>query len=303
MVKGIAIAAGVMTLAAAWFFLVYVPLPLGLRSSAPERTAFMEHRLRQAAAADRPLELRREWVPLERISRHLRRAVVVAEDARFYEHGGVDWAAVREELQYAGGPDFSWTRAEDRRAALAAFRYYRANREKIRGRSTITQQLAKNLYLSPERTGTRKVREYLIARRLERVLDKDRILELYLNTAEWGPGIFGAEAAARHYYGRPAAELTPDQAAALAATLPHPLTSNPRQRPGRMEWRKALILTRMGATGAVATVPLEPEAPPPEPGPPLLGERLPEEPAPEADPAPEAEAAPEEEPDTISPAP
>jgi monofunctional glycosyltransferase len=287
MMKGIAIGAGLVALAAAWFFLVYVPLPLGLRTSAPERTAFMEHRLRQADMAA-PLELRHEWVPLERISPHLRRAVVVAEDGRFYEHAGVDWAAVREELKYGGGPDFSWTDRADLGAALAAFRYYRQNRDRIRGRSTITQQLAKNLYLSPERSGSRKVREYLIARRLERVLDKDRILELYLNTAEWGPGIFGAEAAARHYFGRPAAELTREQAAALAATLPHPLSSNPRQRPGRMEWRKALILERMGSTGRVATVPLEPASEPPsaprDGGPPLLGDPLPDQPEPPATP-------------------
>jgi hypothetical protein len=107
----------------------------------------------------------------------------------------------------------------------------------------------------------RKLEEFVVARRLEQFLDKDRILEIYLNVVEWGPGVFGAEAAARHYFSRAAADLTADQAAALAATLPHPLTSNPRTRPGRMQWRKQLILSRMGGSGTVPTVPLEPEPP------------------------------------------
>jgi monofunctional biosynthetic peptidoglycan transglycosylase len=128
----------------------------------------------------------------------------------------------------------------------------------VRGRSTITQQLAKNLYFGESRSLSRKIAEFVVAGRLERFLSKDRILELYLNVVEWGPGIFGADAAARHYFGKPASDLTSDQAAALAATLPHPLSSNPKLRPGRMAWRKQMILARMGATGPVKTVPLEP---------------------------------------------
>src|SRR5690606_34809298 len=109
-------------------------------------------------------------------------------------------------------------------------------------------------------------------------LSKDRILELYLNVVEWGPGIFGAEAAARHYFGRPAANLSADQAAALAATLPHPLTSNPRHRPGRMEWRKRLILSRMGGPGPVQTVPLDPAPAGPADAP--IGDPIPPDTAP-----------------------
>jgi len=237
-----------------------LPWPVRLRGHDPERTALMEYRLEEARRAGETLELRHHWVPLDRISRHLQRAVLVAEDARFREHGGVDWAALAEELHWAGDDDFSWLDLADLRALLGAVRYYRAHRDEVRGRSTITQQVAKNLYFGPERSLRRKAAELIVARRLERFLTKDRILEIYLNIAEWGPGIFGAEAAARHYFGRPAAELTREQAAALAATLPHPLTSNPARRPGRMAWRQRMILARMGATGPVQTVPLVPES-------------------------------------------
>ncbi|MGH7506648.1 MAG: transglycosylase domain-containing protein, partial [Longimicrobiales bacterium] len=162
-------------------------------------------------------------------------------------------------FHYSGDDDFSVFDPDDLHALGDAFGYYRANHEKIRGRSTITQQLAKNLYFSDDRSALRKLEEFIVARRLEWFLSKDRILELYLNVAEWGPGLFGAEAAAQRYFDRPAAELTRAQAAALAATLPHPLTSNPDHRPGRMAWRQDLILRRMGGTGPVRTVPLAPE--------------------------------------------
>ena len=187
----------------------------------------------------------------------LRRAVIVAEDARFYEHRGVDWSALREEFRYEGDAEFTWTDSNDLRALMRSIRYYRTHSDKVRGRSTITQQLAKNLYFRPDRSLLRKAEEFLVARRLERFLGKDRILELYLNTAEWGSGIFGAEAAARHYFGRSAADLTRSQAATLAATLPHPLTSNPKHRPKRMEWRRDLILSRMGGSVPAPEIPLE----------------------------------------------
>ncbi|HLU24281.1 MAG TPA: transglycosylase domain-containing protein [Longimicrobiales bacterium] len=258
---------------AAWFYFLALPWPVTLRSRNPERTAMMAYRLERAAARGETLEIRHQWVPLDQISRHLRRAVIVAEDSRFYEHAGVDWAALREEVRYTGDEEFSWTDREDLKALLEAVRYYRENRDKIRGRSTITQQVAKNLYFGPERSIVRKFEEFLVARRLERFLSKDRILEIYLNVAEWGPGIFGAEAAAQTYFGRSAASLTLEQAAALAATLPHPLTSNPSHRPGRMRWRQELILTRMGATPAQPQpAPLAIEPPEPE----LLGVPIPD---------------------------
>jgi monofunctional biosynthetic peptidoglycan transglycosylase len=255
MVKRLVLALPLAAVGAAWFLYLSLPWPVPLRWREPTRTAFMEHRLAEATARGEALEIEFQWVPLERISPHLRRAAIVAEDARFRDHRGIDWAALREEVRYGGDTIFDWTDPDDLRALADAVRYYLEHRDEIRGRSTITQQLAKNLYFSPERSLLRKVAEFEVARRLERFLTKDRILELYLNTAEWGPGIFGAEAAARHYFGRSAAELTRDQAAALAATLPHPLTSNPKYRPGRMTWRKRMILERMGGTAESTTDP------------------------------------------------
>jgi monofunctional biosynthetic peptidoglycan transglycosylase len=245
-------------LGAAWCYWLLLPWPVFLTFREPGRTSFMEQRIRQAAARERELKIRQTWVPLAKISRNLRRAVIIAEDGDFYEHNGIDWSAVGEELRYKGDGNFSLFDVRDLRSIAGALGYYLVNHEKIRGRSTITQQLAKNLYFSESRSLLRKVDELFVARRLELFLPKDRILELYLNVAEWGPGIFGAEAAARHYFGRSAAGLTRDQAAALAATLPHPLTSNPRTRPGRMAWRKQLILQRMNRTGPTRTVPLDP---------------------------------------------
>jgi len=241
------LAVSLAVLGAPLLLFLFLPWPLTLRWREPIRTALMEYRAAQAAARGEPFQLRYTWVPLDSISRHLRRAVLVAEDSRFYEHDGIDWLALREELRYRGDASFSPFDPGDLRALASALHYYWDHRGEIRGRSTITQQLAKNLYFTPRRSVLRKVAEAIVAKRLEWFLPKDRILELYLNTAEWGPGIFGAEAAARHYFGRSAATLTREQAAMLAATLPHPLTSNPAHRPGRMRWRKNLILARMAA--------------------------------------------------------
>jgi monofunctional glycosyltransferase len=260
--KRLLLAVPLAVVGAAWFYWLTIPWPVRLRTHDPQATAVMQQRVAEAAARGDELVIRHDWVPLERISPRLRRAVIVAEDGRFHDHDGIDWDALREEFRYGGDDDFSIFDADDRRALLASLRYYRENRDRIRGRSTITQQLAKNLYYSTDRSVVRKLEEFVVARRLERFLGKDRILELYLNVVEWGPGVFGAEAASQHYFSRPAAELSNEQAAALAATLPHPLTSNPRTRPGRMQWRQQLILSRMGGTGAVPTVPLEPATPP-----------------------------------------
>jgi monofunctional biosynthetic peptidoglycan transglycosylase len=242
---------------AAWFYWLALPWPILLRWRDPGVTAFMERRIDEAKKNDRPLEIRSSPVPLRRISRQLRRAVIIAEDGNFYEHRGIDWSALGEEVRYRGDDNFSLLDPGDLRGLAGAIGYYITHRGDIRGRSTITQQLAKNLYLSEDRSLLRKFDEFVVARRLEMFLSKDRILELYLNAAEWGPGVFGAEAAARTYFGRSAANLTREQAAALAATLPHPLTSNPKTRPGRMAWRRDMILRLMNRTGPVETVPLE----------------------------------------------
>ncbi|MEJ2677900.1 MAG: transglycosylase domain-containing protein [Gemmatimonadota bacterium] len=237
-----------------WSFIVFVVLALavvgwvaslpratGLRDTQPDTTAVMRERIRQARAEGRTYHIHRVPVPLSRISPHLRRAVIVAEDARFYHHHGIDWQALGTELHY-GQDGFNLTSPRDLAAAFHAFRYYLAHRDDVRGRSTITEQLAKNLYFGTQRSLLRKVKEFIVTRRLEHNLTKNRILDLYLNDVEWGPGIFGAEAAARHYYGKSAADLDIQEAAALAATLPHPLTSNPSLRPGRLAWREAMIL-------------------------------------------------------------
>lgn len=241
-----------------WMFL---PWPVFLKGREPGRTSLMQYRVDQARDRGEDLELRQTWVPLEEISRHMVRAVILAEDGRFREHGGVDWHALAEEVGYEGQIPLRLGSRDDWSALLAALGDAWRRRDELRGRSTITQQLAKNLYWDPERSLGRKIGELVVARRLERFLSKDRILELYLNTVELGPGIFGVEEAALHYFGTSAANLTPYQAASLTATLPHPLTSNPDHRPGRMAWRRDVILQRMRGGGGDPAIPI-PEAPP-----------------------------------------
>jgi monofunctional biosynthetic peptidoglycan transglycosylase len=170
----------------------------------PETTALMEARLahdRERGKAHVPAW---HWVPLDRISPHLQRAVITAEDASFYQHNGFDWDGI----------------------VTAFSRNVRSGRLR-RGGSTITQQLAKNLYLSPEKTLLRKSKEALITVALEWRLSKPRIFELYLNVVEWGRGVYGAEAAARHHFNKSARDLTPDEAALLAAILPSPRAHDP----------------------------------------------------------------------------
>lgn len=234
-----------------------LPWPWLLRWVDPPATAFMLYREREAARSGEEFTLVQDWVPLEEMPEPLVRAVLVSEDDRFREHRGVDWKALAEEVEWSGGETFSWRSAEDRAALREALRHYWAHRSEIKGRSTLTQQLAKNLYFTPERSLVRKAGEYVVAARLERFVGKDRILEIYLNTAELGPGIFGVGAAARAYFDVPAQRLTRFQAASLAATLPHPLTSNPKTRPGRMAWRRDLILDRLA--GGSVQIPAEPE--------------------------------------------
>lgn len=163
-------------------------------STNPSSTAFMDRYLEKPGA-----RLRHNWVPYERISAHLKRAVVAAEDARFLDHEGFDWEAITKAMQ-----------KNEQHGKVVA------------GASTITQQLSKNLFLSGSRSWMRKAQEAAITWMMERTLSKRRILEIYLNVAEWGEGIFGAEAAARYHFGIPAAALTPEQAAWLAAILPSP---------------------------------------------------------------------------------
>ena len=165
----------------------------------PATSAFMDQRLEALRARNPKAWLKHQWVPYERISAHLKRAVVAAEDARFLDHEGFDWEAIVQ------------ARAKnEQRGRIVA------------GASTISQQLAKNLFLSGTRSWLRKAEEAVITWMIERTMSKRRILELYLNYAEWGEGVFGAEAAARHHFGVPASALTAEQSAWLAAILPSP---------------------------------------------------------------------------------
>jgi monofunctional biosynthetic peptidoglycan transglycosylase len=193
-------------------------------------------------------------VPLDSISDWVEKAAVVGEDDAFYQHHGIDWRSLRDALGYRRG-EFSWANVRDRAELRRALGGVSGRRNKLRGASTITQQLAKNLYLSPSRNPLRKLKEAVITYRLELALGKRRIIEIYLNVAEFGPHIWGVEAASQAYFGRPASRVSIDQAALLVATLPHPLTSNPSLRPGRTIWRQQLILRRL--RGETVVVPRE----------------------------------------------
>jgi len=203
----------------------YLTLPdvRPLRTTNPETTAFIELRAREAQAHGVAVKRAMRWQPYARISRDLKRAVLVAEDDAVWQHEGVDFEQLQDSLQ------IDWRRGRF-----------------SRGASTITQQLAKNLYLSPSRNPLRKFREWIIARRLEVELPKARILELYLNVIEWGDGIYGAEAAARAYFHESASELSPDQAALLAGAIINPRLYSPAHPNARLLRRQQLILRRMG---------------------------------------------------------
>ncbi|MGD0485465.1 MAG: transglycosylase domain-containing protein [Gemmatimonadales bacterium] len=238
LVAAAAVACAVLWLCAVW------PPPSWWRSHWPARTAFQSMRARQYRSASKAPPFAYRPIPLDSISEWLGKAAVVGEDDAFYQHHGIDWRSVREALGYRRGA-FAWGNAHDRAELQRALGRASDRRDRMRGASTITQQLAKNLYLSPSRNPLRKLKEAVTAYRLEWALSKTRILELYLNVVELGPNLWGVEAASERYFGRPAARLSMDQAALLVATLPHPLTSNPAFRPGRTAWRQQLILRRL----------------------------------------------------------
>jgi monofunctional biosynthetic peptidoglycan transglycosylase len=192
--------------------------------------------------------------PIDSVARAFQEAVIVGEDNSFFTHGGIDYSSLRAVLGYRR-PSFAWTSLRDVGELLPLLPRVWTRRAALRGASTITQQLAKNLYLSPSRNPLRKLKEAVTAYRLEAALDKRRIMELYVNVVELGDGVWGVEAASRKYFGVQAAGLSTEQAAALAATLPFPRRSNPLVHPSRMRWRQALILRRLeGEQVAVPTV-------------------------------------------------
>ena len=220
-----------------FLWLLTMPNVSILRTTNPPVTALMEARQAQAEAQGHSASRHWIWVPLSRIAPSLRQAVVGAEDAAFFTHEGFDWEGIKEAAKYnieAG--------------------------ELKRGGSTITQQLAKNLYLSSERSLFRKAREALITRSLEQQLTKERILELYLNVAEWGQGVYGAEAAARHHFKKSAHDLTPDEAAWLAAILPSPRRYDPIRKTAALIRRHERILHRINR-GATHPTPQQPASP------------------------------------------
>jgi monofunctional glycosyltransferase len=268
--RWIAIAGGAFLL---WLVAVWPP-PLWYRTHWPAKTAFMA--MRGDAVSDGggaagprgrgfPADPTYRPVPIDSITDWLPRAAMIGEDNRFLEHGGIDYLAILEALGYRRA-EFVWGNPRDQAELRYTLGTLWTRRAKLRGASTITQQLAKNLYLSPSRNPLRKVKEGVTAYRLEAALSKRRLMELYLNVAEFGPNIWGAEAASQYYFNRSANRLSPVQAASLAGSLPFPLSSNPAYRPGRMRWRRDLILRRM--RGEVVEVPRE-EAderiPPPPP--------------------------------------
>ena len=215
-----AIACVFAMLAYVWFM---APDVRPLRNAAPTTTAFMDLRAREASAQGKPVRKSQRWISYSHISPALIRAVLVTEDAAFWSHDGIDFDEIKASIEDSiekGVP--------------------------VRGASTITQQLAKNLYLSPSRNPTRKLTELFITRRLEAELSKRRILELYLNLIEWGDGIWGCDAAARAYFGVSAGDVSPAQAALLAAVIINPRRFNAAHPSAFILRRQALILKRMG---------------------------------------------------------
>jgi monofunctional biosynthetic peptidoglycan transglycosylase len=201
----------------------------------PQTTSFQRSEIRRLLGEKQRVEWSHQWVPYAAISPQLKRAVIASEDAGFADHSGVEWDAIEQ----------AW--AKNQRAEARAGRQARPGSAKVVGGSTITQQLAKNLFLSGERTVLRKGQEFIITLMLEALLGKQRILEIYLNNVEWGEGIFGAQAAARHYFHKDAARLGADEAARLAVMLPAPKRFERRPGSAYVSGRAATIVARMGS--------------------------------------------------------
>lgn len=216
----------VFILAIAYYFIF--PDISFLKKSNPKKTSFMKYREREWKEKGEKIKIRHVWVPISHISPYLIKAVIIAEDDKFWSHEGFDFEAIQK--------------AVEKDIKKRKFKF---------GGSTISQQLAKNLYLTPSRNPARKIKEAIITWRIERKLSKRRILELYLNVAEWGEGIFGIEAAARHYYGVSASSLGPEEAARLASVLPNPRKYNPIGSSKYVTNRSGIIYNIMVKRGIV----------------------------------------------------
>jgi monofunctional biosynthetic peptidoglycan transglycosylase len=218
-----------ISFAASMLYLFLVPDISRLKKERPGKTSFMEYREKEWQREGKKYRVRQQWAPLSRISPYLIKAVLIGEDDKFWSHEGFDYEAIQKALE----------------------KDVKAKKFKLGG-STISQQLAKNLYLSPSKNPVRKIREAVITWRMERILSKKRILELYLNVAEWGDaGIFGIETAARHYYGKSSSELGPEEASHLAAVLPNPRKFNPLGNSRYVAHRSNLIYSIMVRRGIV----------------------------------------------------
>lgn len=215
---------GILTIAAVEYFSLPGYSIKKLVKKVPKVTAVMEQRLDENS--DKKYKIVQKWVPISKISLNMIHAIIVAEDGAFYEHGGIDWYEVQASIE---------RNLEDDKP--------------LRGASTITQQLAKNLYLSTSRDPLRKLKELIITLRMERILKKQRILELYLNLIEFGNGTFGVEAAAQKYFGKSANSLDRMEAARLAAVVPSPLKHRPLDTSRWVNNRTNRILSRMEARG------------------------------------------------------
>ena len=222
----------------------------------PESTAFQRSEAWAQVTGTGTLRWRQQWVPYEQISDNLKRAVIASEDDSFVNHDGVDWNAIEKawernaqaearaaQQQAKADAAAAGSAAARQRAQAASARPAKA--PKVRGGSTITQQLAKNLLLSGERTLLRKGQEFVLTLLLEKLLTKQRILEIYLNSVEWGNGVFGAEAAAQHYFGKSAARLSPAEAARLAVMLPAPKRFETLANSAYLAGRTRVIVGRM----------------------------------------------------------
>lgn len=225
--KKILIICIVLSLLAITFYSIFPDISR-LKKENPGKTSFMKYREREWMEKGRKMKIKQIWVPLSGVSPYLVKAVLIAEDDKFWRHEGFDYEAIEKAIE----------------------RDIKEKRFKLGG-STITQQLVKNLYLSPSKNPLRKIVEAAITWRMEKVLSKKRILELYLNVIEWGDGIFGVEAASRHYFGKHASELTPEEAARLAAVLPNPRRYNPAGDQRYVVNRSRLIYKIMVKRGIV----------------------------------------------------
>lgn len=211
-----------LIVAFATHFFIRLPDVSGLKTRNPKKTAIMAMRAKQAEKGGTEYAIRQSWVPFEHIPQILKDTVRIAEDAGFYWHKGVDYDELKE-----------------------AIKKNIQEKKFVRGGSTITQQLAKNLYLSTEKNLSRKIKEYLIARRLEKALSKDRIFELYLNVIEFGPGIFGIDAASQYHFGCSVSDLTLEEIVRLVAVIPKPLSIDPRGDSPWLRWRCRWLLHKL----------------------------------------------------------